>query len=139
MAYNHTMEHKFRIWDSSSHVMVYPDDAKNLKYVLAVGLHGLPIVVDRDSFKENEIAGWNVDHNRHLMAWTGLQDDNGTDIYEGDLFKSNMGAVGEVEVDHFGAWLTITVAGGGYMEGEALSMEEFKHGKVVGNVYESEI
>lgn len=76
---------KFRAWNKNEHRMIYADEAVRSRDLLAIGLHGLPIAVDRDSFKNDEITGWNVDHVFEIMQYTGLKDKHGRDIYEGDI------------------------------------------------------
>lgn len=79
---------EYRLWDKREKKMIYPDDAKNSKNLFAIGLHGLPIAVDRDSFKENEVIGWNVDHYLIPLPYTGLKSKNGQKVYEGDIVES---------------------------------------------------
>jgi hypothetical protein len=71
---------EFRFWDKFERKMIYPEDAKNSKEVLAIGLHGLPITVDLDSFRDGGVVAWNVDHRYVPMQWTGYRDKSGKDL-----------------------------------------------------------
>jgi hypothetical protein len=87
---------KFRLWNTIEKKMVLPESeevgktSSDWPTTLAVGLHGLPIAFDKDSFKKNEIVGWNIDHNRIIQQWTGLKGLNGVDVYEGDIVTFGM-------------------------------------------------
>lgn len=84
------MVNKFRVWDQINEKMIYPEDEEagtrgQFPVTLAVGLHGLPVAFDKDSFKQNEIIGWNVDNSRVVMRCSGIDDKEGSLLWDGDL------------------------------------------------------
>lgn len=90
------MKNKFRVWDSFNNKMILPEEEENSykdDSILSVGLHGLPIAVDGDSFRNKHRAvGWNVDHNRFLMRYSDLKDRQGDEVVDGDIriYKGKM-------------------------------------------------
>ena len=131
---------KFRIWETIENKMLYPDDVENdLKSkdwptVLAIGLHGLPIVVDKDSFKkEGQAIGWNVDHNRIIMQSTGKFDSTGKEVYDGDIIEFDRKEWGADNNIHIVSWNETEAAwcfGGG-------TANDMGWRKVIGNIYET--
>lgn len=78
---------EFRVWDKQERRMIYADEAKQSARLLAIGLHGLPIAIDRDSFRDGEVIGWNVDHAIILMEWIGEVDRTGKKIFARDIVQ----------------------------------------------------
>jgi hypothetical protein len=79
---------KYRLWDKQENRMIYADEATKSKDVYAIGLHGLPIIVDADSFKPDQtdqVTAWNVDHCMIPMQSLERQDKHGKEIYVGDI------------------------------------------------------
>lgn len=114
-------ELKFRAWE------------KNLKQM---------IPVDNISFKNKMIntgSAWRLFNEIELMQYTGLNDSNGVEIYDGDII-SRIGHIGKV------IWF-----GDGYyvewFDGKDREFEGFypywselrivKDGEVIGNIYEN--
>lgn len=76
---------EIRAWDKHEQKMIYAEEAGDSKIVFAIGFHGLPIAIDGDSFKADQIVGWNVDHRLIPMQFTGKTDKNRKKIYEDDI------------------------------------------------------
>lgn len=84
------MKNRFRIWDQIDKTMIYPESNTFSKKgewpsVLSLGLHGIAVEVDKDSFKSNEITMWNTDHNRFAMRSASINDRDDREIWTGDL------------------------------------------------------
>lgn len=67
--------------------MIYAEEMQKSKNLLAIGLHGLPIAVDSDSFRKEEIIGWNVDHRFEVMQSTRFEDRNEREVFFGDILE----------------------------------------------------
>lgn len=81
----------YRFFKKNDNKMIYPETEESgiinhdWPIMHALGIHGKPITIDKDSFKENQIIGWNIDHNTIAMRCTGLTDKRGGLIWEGDI------------------------------------------------------
>lgn len=131
---------KFRIWETTDGgKMIYPSDVENdltvkdWPTIIAIGIHGLPIVVDKDSFKKDGLAiGWNVDHNRIVMQSTGKFDCNKKEIFDGDIIEFNRKEWGSDNNIHIVTWDDSNAAwcfGGG-------TVSDMEWRTVIGNIHE---
>ncbi len=134
--------HKYRAWDKIEKRWLNPDDGSDdYPVLIAVGLHGLPIAIDRESFKKKEIVGWNRDHNIILMQYTGLKDRQGKEIYEGDLLKWHEEILevrwGSGEFEIFSKLFRRFGMPNGSTTGMINARGYFRKSEIIGNIYEN--
>lgn len=131
---------KCRVWNKQEQRMIYAEEAQEMKSLLAIGLHGLPIAVDADSFRDGEITGWNVDHFIIPLWSTGCKDKHGKEMYDGDIVRINhphdttgdfTDAIGEVFWwDEEGGWYHGNDSG-------RPPKRMWRYAEVIGNRYET--
>jgi hypothetical protein len=73
---------KYKIWDSESQVFIPPTT------------QGVVIGIDGSVQKKSYV----------LLQWTGFSDNEGNDIFNGDILESHTGRIGTVEWER-GAWV----------------------------------
>lgn len=129
-------EIKFRAWVVNSCVneMMYPSDtqinsaiSKSLQYQLGY----------EDAYPEkNNIEQWQKDI--IFMQFTGLQDRDGNNVYEGDILETADRILKVVWHNHAGQWDTDFIRYKGELLSNGLRNLEWKYrATIIGNIYEN--
>ena len=108
---------KFRYWDPFNQMM-FRSEVTHLA----------------DFFRDYELALYG-DNNPTLMQFTGLQDTNGRDIYEGDLVTCEPSKIIRKIIFHNGCFKLESA--GGLILNNLGSYIEFNNVQIIGNIYET--
>lgn len=132
-------EIKFRVWDGreSSRGMHYLDN------MMILGQYGDPIALAFHPYDPDDVQfiddyeAYDPQNTMRVMQFTGLKDEKGKEIYEGDVvdiyFNTGDHAVGQVIWSEFNAAFSIPYGN----QGLEHALNGIESSKVIGNTYEN--
>lgn len=119
-------DNKFRVWDTEKNIMLYLNDCER----------NLVIYGDNKWYLRDETITL-LDHNSGiLMQYTGLKDNYGIKVYDGDILdatirENSLATMGKVIFDkHLFAYCNKNDSG-------STMLWRLKHIKIIGNIYEN--
>ena len=83
------MKIKYRVWDGKT--MWYPHESKN-----PFSMNPSGTVITVKSSKDGKSIDMTLRLDCYTMLWTGLEDVNGSYIFDGDITKNGIGVIYEI-------------------------------------------
>lgn len=117
-------EYKFRAYDLQGEQMRY--DITGFEFFNDGEMSG--IFIDGDFYDKKEIA---------LMQYTGIKDENGKEIYEGDILQIDVDKAWVMWNDKYGYFQLVPI-GDYYFDSDVIGQAlEYTKPEVIGNIYEN--
>jgi len=129
------MENRFRIWDSISEVMIYPENKEVFKNgehseLSAISLTGLPIKNSEDN------GSYIMDEDKVVMRSTLLSDKDNKEVWAGDL-RVHRGRLYKVVDDGWRFTLERNLTEFGENEVVAIDEDSAHTSTLIGNVHQN--